>query len=138
MYRRPAQCSALARPRTDSGCVTRRSSAIEGIGELLDTPADLSPAHVQMLEDRVAVRAGARGELHRGSELLHARAQVARDARHAEPAQAALDRAEVLVVAQVAREQGPDRDLLAVARAARIEDAEGGGGLVAGGRPVAA
>src|SRR4051812_37155382 len=132
MYSRPAQCSPLARPMTDSGWVTRRSSAIEGIGELLNAPADLSRAHVQMLQDRVAIRAGARGELDRGRELVHAGADVARHARHAEPAQAALDRAEVLVVAQVAREQRADRDLLAVARAARIELVEGVGDLVAG------
>src|SRR3954452_13341164 len=132
MYSRPAQCSALARPMTDSGWVTRRSSAIEGIGELSDTPADLSRAHVQMLQDRVAVRAGARGELDRGRELLDARAEVARHARHAEPAEAALDRRQVLVLAQEAREERADGDLLAVARAPRVELVEGVGDLVAG------
>src|SRR3954447_23462569 len=132
MYSRPAQCSPLARPSTDSGWVTRRSSAIEGIGELLDTPADLSCAHVQMLQDRIAIGAGARGELHRGRELLLADAELARHARHAEAAQAALDLGEVAVLAQKAREQRADRDLLAVARAVRVELVEGVADLVAG------
>src|SRR3954454_20966155 len=132
MYSRPAQCSALARPSTDSGWVTRRSSAIEGNGELLDTPADLGSAHVQMFEDRIAIRAGAGRELDRGHEFVVADAELARQPRHAEPAQAALDLGEVRAVEKKAREQGAARDLLAMAGAPRVARVERVRDLVAG------
>src|SRR4051795_11677920 len=110
MYSRPAQCSAFARPMTDSGWVTRRSSAIVGIDEFLDAAADLGVGHVQVLEDRVAVGARLRRERDRGGELLGRDPEVARHARDAEAAEAGVDSPEVLVLAQEAAEERADGD----------------------------
>src|SRR4051794_31899116 len=56
MYRRPDQCSPLLRAKMDGGCVTARSSAIDGLGEGADTACHLPAVEVEVLEDREAVR----------------------------------------------------------------------------------
>src|SRR4051794_28497593 len=132
MYSRPAQCSAFARPSTASGCVTRRSSAIEGIDELLHAQGDLVLAHVQVLKNRVSVRARLRSQAHRGRELLHREAEVARHAWPLPPAQAGVDLGQIRVLPQKAPEERADRDLRAVARTPGVELVERVGDLVAG------
>src|SRR3954453_20167287 len=81
MYSRPIQCSPLLRAKIEGGWVTARSSAIEGRRERVDTSAHLLRAEVQVLEDRVAIRAGGGRVDDRGGELLAGQADVLGRAR---------------------------------------------------------
>src|SRR4051795_591752 len=76
MYRRPDQCSPLLRAKMDGGCVTARSSAIDGLGERADTPRHLLAAEVEVLEDRETVRPRARRLQDGLGELVVAQAEV--------------------------------------------------------------
>src|SRR3954470_7508334 len=78
MYSFPAQCSPLLRANSDSGCVTARSSATEGVGERTDTRPRLLLVHREVLEHGVAVRAGGGRVEHRGHELVLAETEVGR------------------------------------------------------------
>src|SRR3954447_15414789 len=114
MYSRPVQCSALARLVTERGCVTARSSAIEGRDEVIHSSLDLVRVHLQVLEDGVAVRPRGRRVPDRGRELLGREAEVARQPGHAVAAQARVEVLGERPTAQVRREQHAHRDLLAV------------------------
>ena len=90
-YRRPAQCSPLTRPKIASGCTTARTSATEGLDVRTDVAPHLLLAEVEVLEDRVAVRAGARRVQDGLGELLLAQPEVRRRARQPVPREAGVE-----------------------------------------------
>src|SRR3954469_10606912 len=121
MYRRPAQCSPLVRSKTAGGCVTARSSAIEGGDERIDAVTDLGLWHAQVFEDGVALGTGGGRLRDRGGELLGVETQVGRDARRPVATQASVELLQRRAAAQEAREERPDGDLGPVGPGPRVE-----------------
>src|SRR6185295_19024114 len=81
MKMRPSQCSPLLRSKIDDGCVAARSSAIEGFDIAADMLAYAGVVEGEVLQQRVAVRAGPRRVGHGLRELLGAQPQVGRQPR---------------------------------------------------------
>src|SRR3954467_9857085 len=75
MRMRPSQCSPLLRSKIEGGWVAARSSAIEGFDIAADMLAHAGVVEGEMLEQRVAVRAGARRVGHALCELLGRKAE---------------------------------------------------------------
>src|SRR6266540_7483898 len=121
MYRRPAQCSASARPTSHSGWVAALSSAIEGADKVLHAGSDRCLVQFEVLEDGETIGAGRGGESDGSGELLLRESKVARQARDAVAAQRRFQEFEDAVAAQEGREQRADRNLLTVGRGVRKE-----------------
>src|SRR4051794_34060867 len=91
MRMRPSQCSPLLRSKIEGGWVAARSSAIEGFDIAADMLAHAGVVEGEMLEQRVAVRAGPGGIGDRLGELLGAQPEVGGQARQTMAAQARVD-----------------------------------------------